>query len=73
MLIPRSIATASVSLLTRQPCWTLLNSFVPGVLAFSAQSSLTQPCTCQSFFSVYLVTGLPQCLKLESLEGDRIR
>jgi hypothetical protein len=29
-------------------------------LAFSAQRSLTQPCTCQSFFSVYLVTVLPQ-------------
>jgi hypothetical protein len=28
-------------------------------LAFSAQRSLTQPCSCQSFFSVYLVTGLP--------------
>jgi hypothetical protein len=28
-------------------------------LVFSAQRSLTRPCTCQSYFSVYLVTGLP--------------
>jgi hypothetical protein len=32
VLMPRSISTASVSLLARQPCWTLLTSFVPGAL-----------------------------------------
>jgi hypothetical protein len=31
-------------------------------LAFSAQRSLTRPCTGQSSLSVYLVTGLPQKL-----------
>jgi hypothetical protein len=53
-----SISTASVSLLARQPCWTLLTSFVPGP-CLSAQRSLTRSYTCHSSFSVYLVTGLP--------------
>jgi hypothetical protein len=53
MLMPRSISTASVSLLASCQC-----------LVFLAQRTLTWTCTCQSFFSVYVVTGLPHLLPL---------
>jgi hypothetical protein len=32
--------------------------------AFSAQRTFIRPCSCQSFFSVYLITGLPQLVML---------
>jgi hypothetical protein len=41
---------ALLNLASPTPCW---------VLAFSAQRTLTWPCSCQDFFSIYLVTGLP--------------
>jgi hypothetical protein len=40
-------------------------------LAFSAQRSLTWPCTCQSTFSVCLVTGLSQGTMVKIGRGTR--
>jgi hypothetical protein len=41
-------------------------------LAFSAQRILTRPCSCQSFFSVCLVTGLPQALHRRTFESKHL-
>jgi hypothetical protein len=44
MLMPRSISTASVSLLARQPCWTLLTSFVLGLWHWLGWSGAVPAC-----------------------------
>jgi hypothetical protein len=42
-------------------------------LAFSAQRSLTRPCTCQNSFSVCLVTGLPHGCVWASVSAEAER